>query len=99
MLQLETESYLVMRKPLCGSVKFSMSWVLLSFDHCGITSSNLAVYSSQLRHFARTNELMIFKVGPVITDDALAFDVNHGDEWDKGSALTDSDHLYAITHN
>ena len=64
-----------------------------SFDHCGITSSNLADYGSQLRHFARTNELVddIEPVDPAITDDGPAFDVHHGDEWEEEGTLTDSD--------
>jgi hypothetical protein len=57
--------------------------ILRSFDHCGITSSNLVNYSSQLRHFARTNELVddIEPVDPAITDDGPAFDVHRSDEW------------------
>ena len=67
-----------------------------SFDNCGITSSNLADYSSQLRHFARTNELVddIEPIDPAITDDGSAFNVQHGDEWEEEGALTDSDNVY-----
>ena len=64
-----------------------------SFDHCGITSRNLAYYRSHLRHFARTNDLVddIEPVDPAITDDRPVFDVHHGDEWEEKGALTDSD--------
>ena len=73
--------------------KQEVAW-LCSFDHCGITSSNLADYGSQLRHFARTNELVddIELADPAITDygDGPAFDVHHGDEWEEEGALADS---------
>ena len=78
----------------CSS-KQEVAW-LCSFDHCGITSSNLEDYGSQLRHFARTNELVddIEPVDPAINDDGdgiPAFDVHFGDEWEEEGALTDSD--------
>ena len=76
------------------SWKQEIAW-LCSFDHCGITSSNLADYGSQLRHFARTNELVDDNepVDPAITDngDGLAFDVYHGDELEEEGALGNSD--------
>ena len=64
-----------------------------SFDHCGITSSSLADYGIQLRHFASINWLVddIEPIDPAITDDGPAFDVQHGDEWEEEGALTDSD--------
>ena len=69
------------------------AFILRSFDHWWITSSNLANYGSQLRHFTRTNELVddIEPVDPAITDDRPVFDVHHGDEWEEKGALTDSD--------
>ena len=69
--------------------------ILGLFDHCWITSSDLANYGSQLRHFTRTNELFdgIESIDPAITDDGdgPAFDVHHGDEWEERGALNDSD--------
>ena len=66
--------------------------ILCSFDHCGITSSNLTDYRSQLRHFAHTNELVddIEPVDPAITDDGPTFDVHHG-RMGRGRRLTDSE--------
>ena len=57
-----------------------------SFDQCGITS-NLADYQSQLRHFARTSELIddVFPIDQSL-DEAVnafnSFNEQHGDEWD-----------------
>ena len=45
------------------------SLIASSFDKCGITSRNLADYSSQLRHFVRTN---MFVVDVVPIDDQIS---------------------------
>ena len=49
------------------SWKQEVAW-LCSFDHFGITLSNLADFGSQLRHFARINKLVddIEPVDPAI---------------------------------
>ena len=44
-----------------------------SFDQCGITSKDTAAYSSQLRHFLRTRQLV----------DEIEPDNNGGDEWSQ----------------
>ncbi len=77
------------------SWKLEVAW-LCSIDHCDITQSNIADYGSQLRHFARTNELVddIEPVDPAINDDGdgiPAFDVHFGDEWEEEGALADSE--------
>jgi len=61
-----------------------------SFDKCSITSRNLADYSSQLRHFVRTN-MFVDDVVPI--DDQISDQTNElqDDEWDPApKAILDS---------
>ena len=51
-----------------------------SFDHCGITSNQLADFVSQLRHFVRTKELVdTVEFGDEA--DGMVRDEADGDEW------------------
>ena len=61
-----------------------------SFDKCGITSRNLAGYSSQLRHFVRTN-MFVDDVVPI--DDQISDQTSElvGDEWDRSRSYLDSE--------
>ena len=51
-----------------------------SFDHCGITSNQLADFGSQLRHFVRTKEL-VYTVEFGDEADGMIWAEVDGDEW------------------
>ena len=62
-----------------------------SFDKCGTTSRNLSDYSSQLRHFVRTNMFVddVVRIYDQISDQTNDL---QGDEWDPAlEAILDSE--------
>ena len=59
-----------------------------SFDHCGITTTNVADYSNQLRHFVRNSQIVedIEPIDAAISDDADIVDDQPGDEWESAES-------------
>jgi hypothetical protein len=58
------------------------SLIANSFDQCGITSKDAAAYSSQLRHFLRTRQL-VDEVEPANAYDERDEFNTLGDEWSQ----------------
>ena len=67
---------------------FDHNLIARSFDYCGITTTNVADYSNQLRHFVRNNQIVedIETIDAGISDDADIFDDQPGDEWESAES-------------
>lgn len=59
---------------------FDREIIINSFDKCGITSADSALFHRQLRHFENTNELVEYVDEDDGTDDLDAFIVNESSE-------------------